>query len=185
MLGSTNRSEAEVFVELAGDPVAAADLEPYPPRVLFLRSLNGPLHQGSPNPVPAPVGVNDDIADHSTAMAARLGVTQGEVAYDLSILHPYESNRVKTSAVDRTAECVGPGNLAHLTQHLPAPWIQFGPKSDFDKVQHSRHIASRIDRPDVRMCVRYDIGPPDVSIARLTGLLLAAAAPVTKYRVSR
>ncbi len=123
MLGSTNRSEAEVFVELAGDEIVGAHLKPYPPRILFPDRVNGPLHQGPPDSVLAPVGVNDDIADHTTEMAARVGATQGEVAYDLAILYPYESNRVKTCAVCSTAECVGPGNLTHLTQHLPAPWI--------------------------------------------------------------
>ncbi len=184
MHGSTDRSESEVLVELAGDKIAGANLEPYPPRVLFLHSLNGPLHQGSPDPVPAPVGVNDDIADHTSVMAARLGVTQGEVAYDLAILDPYESNRVTTSAVNCTAECVGPGNMTHLAQHLPAPRVQFGPESDLDKVQDGRHIASRVDRPDVRWRVPYDIGPPDVSIVCLIGVPLVAAAPKTKCRVS-
>ncbi len=75
MLGSTNRSEAEMFVELAGDEIVSADLKPYPPRVLFLRRLNGLLHQGSPDSVSAPVGVNDDIADHVASMIARSGAT--------------------------------------------------------------------------------------------------------------
>ena len=72
MLGSTNRPETEAFVELAGDEVVGANLKPYPPRVLFLRRPKGPLHQGSPDSVSAPVGVNDDISDHTAVMAARL-----------------------------------------------------------------------------------------------------------------
>ena len=149
MLGSTNRPETEAFVELAGDDIAGANLESYPPRALALHGPNSALHQGSTDPVPAPIGVNDDIADHTAVMAARLGVTQREVAHDLVILYPHESNRVKISAANRPAECVVPGNLPHLTEHLPAPRVQFGPESDLDEVQDSRHIASRFDWPNV------------------------------------